>query len=145
MSALSVAFTVQSGQPRWLLMSLPFSVALLVMGRLAPTGYRLAGDGVHVERRAGSKIISYGAIRDADRLMRPVAGLSVMGSRGVFGRFGRFWNTRLGFYRLFLSNRDCVVWLATDDGWVGLSPERPDEFLARLQARLQSLTDRGQR
>ena len=62
--------------------------------------------------------------------------MSVFGSRGVFGRFGRFWNASLGFYRLNLSNRDAVVWLATEDGWVGLSPDRPHEFLERLQARI---------
>jgi hypothetical protein len=57
----------------------------------------------------------------------------------VFGRFGRFWSMRLGFFRLFLTNRDTVVWLLTEDGWVGLSPDRPDEFAAGLRARL-SLT-----
>jgi Bacterial PH domain len=136
MSVLSVVFTVRSGEPRWLFLSLPFSLVLLVIGRLAPTGYRLAGDGVHVERRAGPHVIPYRTIHDADQTARPIAGLSVMGSRGVFGRFGRFWNARVGFYRLFLSNGDRVVWLTTADGLVGLSPDRPDEFVARLRGRL---------
>jgi Bacterial PH domain len=136
MSVLSVVFTVRSGESRWLFLSLPFTLVLLVIGRFAPTGYRLAGDGIHVERRAKPYVIPYRAIRDADQMARPVAGLSVMGSRGIFGRFGRFWNARLGFYRLFLSNGHRVVWLTTDDGWVGLSPDRPDEFIARLRARL---------
>ena len=62
--------------------------------------------------------------------------VSVFGSQGVFGRFGRFWNMRLGVYRLFLTNRDTIVWLATDDGWLGLSPDRPDEFIERLRTHL---------
>jgi hypothetical protein len=49
---------------------------------------------------------------------------------------------RLGFYRLFLTNRDSVVWLATDDGWVGLSPARPAEFVERLRSRL-AILERG--
>jgi hypothetical protein len=59
----------------------------------------------------------------------------MFGSQGVFGRFGVFWNMRLGLYRLYLTNRDGVVWLATENGWVGLSPDRPDEFVQRLQSR----------
>jgi len=135
-SALGVILTVRTGDPRWLFLGLPFSLILFVLGRLAPTAYRLAPDGVHVERRAGDKVFPYGVIREADRQERPVGGLSVAASKGVFGRFGRFWNLRLGFYRLYLSNTRGVVWLHTDDGLVGLSPDRPDEFLARLRGRL---------
>jgi len=28
-----------------------------------------------------------------------------------------------------------VVWLKTTRGWIALSPERPDDFVARLRAR----------
>ena len=45
-------------------------------------------------------------------------------------------NPSLGFYRLELTNSDHVVWLTTDDGLLGLSPDRPDEFVARLAERL---------
>jgi hypothetical protein len=135
-SVLGLIFAVKTGDPRWLFLGLPSSLILFAVGRLAPTGYRLAADGVHVERRAGDKVFSYGAIRDADRQERSVRGLSVTASKGVFGRFGRFWNARLGFYWLYLSNTNTVVWLHTDGGLVGLSPDRPDEFLARLRGRL---------
>ncbi len=30
--------------------------------------------------------------------------------------------------------RDLIVRLATENGWIGLSPDRPDEFMARLEA-----------
>ena len=107
---------------------------VFVIGRYAPTGYRLAPDGLRVERRAGALVIPYRRIREVDRVWRPVVGMSMFGSQGVFGRFGTFWNMRLGFYRLYLTNREAVVWLATDQGWVGHSPDRPDEFVTRLQA-----------
>ena len=128
--------TARSGDLRWLFLGLPLAVVLLLVGRLAPIGYRLAGDGVHIERKAGAKVIAYRAIHGVDREARPVSGLTVTGSRGVFGRFGRFWNRHLGFYRLYVANGDDVVWLATDDGWIGLSPDRPAEFVERLQGRL---------
>jgi len=135
-SILGVFFAVKTGNPRWMFLSLPFAVILFVIGRYAPQGYRLATDGVHVERRAGPRVIPYRTIRSADRVARPLAGISVTASKGLFGRFGRFWNSTLGSYRLFLTNRDTVVWLQTTTGLIGLSPDRPDEFVALLRARI---------
>ena len=134
LSVAGIACAVKTGDPRWMFLSLPFMLMIYVMGRFAPTGYRLAPDGVRVERRARSTVIPYRHIRGVDRVPRSVAGLSMFGSQGVFGRFGTFWNMRLGFYRLYLTNRDAVVWLATENGWVGLSPDHPGEFMARLEA-----------
>jgi len=135
-SILGVAFAVKTGNPRWMFLSLPFAVILFVVGRYAPQGYRLAADGVHVERRAGPRVIPYRTIRSADRVARPLAGVSVTASKGLFGRFGRFWNSTLGSYRLFLTNRDTVVWLQTTTGLIGISPDRPDEFVALLRTRI---------
>lgn len=139
MTILGIVFAVQSGNPRWLFLSLPLTLVLFGAGRFAPTGYRLAGDGIRVERKAGAKVIPYRKIRGVDREERRVNGLTLLGSRGVFGRFGSFWNPSLGLYRLYLSNRENVVWLATDDGLVGLSPDRPEEFVEHLQSRLAIL------
>ena len=139
MTILGIVFMAQSGDPRWLFAGLPFTLMLFVAGRFAPTGYRLAGDGVQIERKAGAKVIPYRKIRGVDREERRVQGLTLLGSRGVFGRFGSFWNSQLGVYRLYLSNRENVVWLATDGGLVGLSPDRPEEFVERLRSRLAIL------
>lgn len=135
-----LAMMIRTHDFRWLLLSLPFSLMLLIAARLAPTGYRLAPDGLHVERKAGRKLIAYGDIRAVDRAPRSVTGLTFAGSNGLFGRFGAFWNPRLGFYRLFLSNTQTVVWLSTSKGWVAVSPDRPEEFCARLDARLPAGT-----
>ena len=136
LSIAGIGFAVRTGDLRWMFLSLPFMLMIYVMGRFAPIGYRLAPDGVRVERRARSTVIPYRRIRGVDREPRSVAGLSTFGSQGVFGRFGTFWNMRLGFYRLYVTNRDAVVWLATDNGWVGLSPDRPVEFVEKLRPRL---------
>ena len=136
LSAVGIGGVVKSGDVRWLFISLPFILLLFALSAFAPAGYRLAPDGVHVERRAWNVVIPYRRIRGVDQAPRSVAGISMFGSQRVFGRFGSFWNMRLGFYRLYLANRTGIVWLATDRGWVGLSPDRPDEFVTRLHTHL---------
>jgi len=90
-TVLGVVLTAHTGDLRWLFAGLPATLVLFLAARLGPTGYRLAGDGVCVERKAGPR-----------------------------------------------ANRESVVWLATDSGWIGLSPDRPDEFVDRLRRRLES-------
>ena len=136
MTIAGIIATVQTGQPPWLFLSLPFTLVTFVAARYAPLAYRLAGDGVHVERKAGDHIVPYRAILAVDSTPRPLRGASLVASKGLFGRFGRFWNTTLGTYRLFLTNTDAVVWLETSTGMVALSPDRPDEFVERLRAKL---------
>jgi hypothetical protein len=135
-SVVGLALAIKTGDPRWLFFSLPFTLLLFMTGRYAPTGFRLASDGIHVERRAGAKVIPYRIVRAADDAPRSSGGMSILGSRGVFGRFGRFWNGSLGHYRLFLTNGHGIVWLDTVNGWVGVSPDRPQQFLEQLRARL---------
>ena len=137
------AATVYTRDIQWLFPSLPFIFMLWIAYRFAPTGYHLAVDGIHVERRAGPKVIPYRDIRAVDRSERSVKGLTFGGSNGLFGRFGSFWSPRLGTYRLFLANTDDVVWLATTRGWVALSPERPDDFCARLASHIPSVPRSG--
>ncbi|MBI3637063.1 MAG: hypothetical protein HY216_12775 [Candidatus Rokubacteria bacterium] len=139
MTAFGVVWAMRTGAPAWLLVGLPFVGLFFWMYRVAPRGYRLAPDGVHVERRARPVIIPYRGIRAVDRTPRTVSGVTMFGCKGPFGRFGSFWNLRLGFYRLYLSNTLAVVWLTTDGGFVGLSPDRADEFVERLRARLALL------
>jgi hypothetical protein len=130
--------TARSGDPAWLLVSLPFTLGLWWFSRLAPTGYALGADGVQVHRRIGPLVIPYRTIRACDDAPRSLSGLTLFGSRGLFGHFGRFWSPRLGNFRLYLTNRRDVVWLSTDTGWVAVSPDRPQEFLERLRRRLPS-------
>jgi hypothetical protein len=131
-----VVLTATTGDPRWLLVSLPFTLILWIFGRFAPTAYALGDDGVQVHRRAGVLVIPYRTILAVDTEHRSLTALTTFGSRGIFGHFGRFWSPRLGNFRLYLANSRDVVWLATDDGWVGLSPDHPQEFVERLRHRL---------
>jgi hypothetical protein len=131
-----VILAIGSAKPLWLVLGAPLALGFLLMARFAPLGYRLAADGVHVERRAGPVVIAYRDIHSVDRAPRPLVGLSVLGSNGVFGRFGQFWNLKLGFYRLFVTDGGKVVWLQRARDWVALSPDRPDEFVARLSGKI---------
>jgi hypothetical protein len=139
MTIVGIVATVRTGEPLWLFISLPFSLVLWIVGRFAPSGYRLAGDGVHIERRAGDRVVPYGRIRTVDREERPLRGVSILGTKGAFGRVGKFWNGTLGVYELHVANGEAVVWLDTADGWIGVSPDRPDEFVDRLRARLSAV------
>ncbi|MGH7279444.1 MAG: PH domain-containing protein [Candidatus Rokuibacteriota bacterium] len=136
MSIVGIAFAVQSGSPYWLFVSLPFTLVLLVVGRFAPSAYRLGPQGVEVERRAGVRRIAYRDITAVDREPRAVNGMTMLGSKGVFGRFGRFWSPGHGAFTLYLANTRDIVWLHTAGGLVGLSPDRPDEFVERLRSRV---------
>jgi hypothetical protein len=131
-----IVMMIRTHDFRWLVLTLPFLIMLLVASRYAPSAYRLGAEGVYIERKVGAKVIRYRDIRSVDRERRSIKGLTFGGSNGLFGRFGRFWNPRLGMYRLFLSNTSSVVWLATSEGWVAVSPDRPDDFVAGVQARL---------
>ena len=135
LSGLGIVFAAKSGDLRWIFLGLPFTLALFVAGRYAPIAYRLGADGLSIERRAGPRVIPYRAILAVDRAPRRAGGLSVMAFKGVFGHFGRFWNSTVGFHQLWLTNTHSIVWLRTATGWVALSPDRPDEFVERLRAR----------
>lgn len=136
LSIAGIVATIVTGHPPWLFLSMPFTLMLFIAARYAPMGYRLAPDGLHVERKAGDRVFPYRTILAVDREPRPIRGTSLMAVKGIFGRFGRFWNGTLGVYRLFLTNTQTIVWLKTDTGLVALSPDRPDEFVERLTARL---------
>ncbi|HYE92064.1 MAG TPA: PH domain-containing protein, partial [Terriglobales bacterium] len=125
---VGVVMTARTADITWLFLTLPFLLVLLAARRFAPTAYWLARDGLHIERRGGPKVIPYAAIHTVDRAPRSIGGLTAVGSNGLFGRFGTFWSPRLGTYRLFITNTDRLVWLATDGGLVAVSPDRPDDF-----------------
>jgi len=117
--------------------AVPLALTFSLTARYAPRGYRLDSDGLHVERRASDLVVPYASIRSVDRTRRGLLGIGA-GSRGFLGYFtlGRAWRPGLGRYRLCLTNRRDVVWVQAADGWIALSPDRPDAFVERLRARL---------
>jgi hypothetical protein len=127
-----------TGNPLLLLLPIPFALMFLASARLAPKAYRLGADGLHVERRGATDVVvPYRDIRSVDRVRRRLIGLGA-GSNGFLGRFtfARAWRPGLGAYRVLVTNGSDVVWLETSRGWIAISPERPDEFVALLRAKI---------
>jgi hypothetical protein len=124
---------------RLLLLPVPLLLLFALTARYAPRAYRIATDGLHVERRAGDFVVPYRAIAAVDGERRSLLGFGA-GSRGFLGwfTFGRAFSPSLGLYRLFLTRRANIVWVQTDRGWLALSPDEPVAFVERLRARLAS-------
>jgi hypothetical protein len=133
---LSVAMVATSGDPSLLILPLPFLLGLWVVQGLAPAGFTLEADGVRIERRWLSRLVSYALIRRVDRTPRAVGGVGAVGLNVLFGSQGPRWNRRTGWHYLAITNTADLVYLHTAGGFVVLSPSRPDEFAARLRDRL---------
>lgn len=133
---LSVAMVATSGEMSLLILPLPFLGALWVIQGLAPGGYTLEDDGLRLDRRWAPRLILYDRIVRCDRQPRPIGGLLAAGVNGLFGSHGSRWNSRTGWHYLAITNTDDLVFLETRGGLVVISPDRPDEFVSALHARL---------
>ncbi len=140
---LSVAMVATSGDPSLLMLPLPFLGALWLMQGLAPQAYTLEADGIRLERRWRSRLLPYTAILGHDRAPRTLGGIGAIGLNGLFGSHGWRWNPRTGWHYLAIANTSELVWLRTTAGLVVISPSRPEEFIARLRARLSALSPRS--
>lgn len=101
----------------------------------APSGYRVDGGGVTVERPFGNVRVERGAItgvrmfEDADE-----EGLFQSGGVGnLFGYHGTYNNKRLGEHQWYVTNMSLRVVVETKTGAIVLSPDRPSEFIAALK------------
>ena len=99
---------------------------------------------MRLERRWLARLLPYAAILGCDREPRPIGGVLAVGLNGLFGSHGRRWNPWTGWHYLAISNTRDLVYLDTTAGLMVISPRPPDEFVARLGARLRSL-ERGRR
>jgi Bacterial PH domain len=133
---LSVALVASSGDPSLLMLPLPLLGGLWAIQGFAPSGYTLEERGVRLERRWVPRLLPYAAILSCDREARRVGGLLALGLNGLFGSHGWRWNPGTGWHYLAITNTHDLVYLHTKAGLVVVSPSRPDEFVARLEARL---------
>ena len=103
---------------------------------LAPRGFAVERGAVHVLRALRPVSIPIAAVRAVGALPpRPLRGmLRLGGSGGLFGFYGRFWNRRLGAFRLYATRLEGLVRLDTDAERFVLSPGDPERFLAELAA-----------
>jgi PH (Pleckstrin Homology) domain-containing protein len=133
---LSVVLVATSGDPSLLILPLPFLGGLWAIKGLSPSGFTLEKDGVRLERTWLPRLVPYASILDCDREPRPIGGLLALGLNGLFGSHGSRWNPRTGWHYLAITNTRDLVYLTTTTGLVVISPSEPDQFIARLRARL---------
>jgi hypothetical protein len=138
---LSVVLVASSGDPSLLILPLPFLGALWAIQGLSPSGFTLEERGVRLQRRWLSRLIPYASILDCDRRYRPIGGLLALGLNGLFGSHGWRFNPRTGWHYLAITNTSDLVYLTTTNGVVVVSPSEPDQFVARLRARLDRRGD----
>ena len=135
---LSVTLVATSGDPSLLMLPLPFLGALWLIQGLAPAGYTLEERGLSLDRRWLARLLPYAAIVRCDRSPRRIGGLFALGLNGLFGSHGWRWNPWTGWHYLAITNTRDLVYLDTVAGLIVLSPARPDEFVAHLEARLHA-------
>jgi hypothetical protein len=95
-------------------------------------GYLVTADEIIVLRPLGKKQIPIQNIRSAEPLVRRDLTWSIrtFGVGGLFGYYGKFYNSRLGSMTWYLTRRDATVLLRLDNGKkIVLSPDDPQEFI----------------
>lgn len=111
---------------------------IAVSALYAPRGYALDATALRVQRRAGEleiPLASITAVRRADR--EELRGsIRTFGVGGLFGYFGRFYNSRLGGYRMYATRSSDYVLVTTNKGPVLLTPAEPDRMVAAIEQRL---------
>lgn len=105
----------------------------LVTYLYSPTGFSVGPEGVRIHKPGGTVLLPLGSLRAARRAAPgELCGLRTFGSGGLFGYFGWFWTRSLGHYRAYITSRHHMVLVQAERAYL-LSPERPEDFLARLR------------
>ena len=123
---------------RTLLVALALIIPSILMASVlfAPLGFTVDQAGIVVNRMGPRICICYGEIVEIRRLTRTDIGFSVRvaGSGGFLGFFGRFWSTRLGSHRAYITNGKDLVLICRHDGVkFVLSPHPASVFIEALE------------
>lgn len=123
---------------------LPAILLLLIYGwvwtRFRPTRFLVRPESLEVIwplKRRGIPRSSIASLRLVDRQeLRRLIGWGVrVGAGGLWGGFGWLWTERRGIVQMYVSRLDGFVWIerGTERPWL-VTPDRPDEFVAQLDA-----------
>ena len=106
---------------------------------LAPKGFWLDDERVTVERPLFPIKIEFKKITGVRAIPKEALtrAARVMGNGGLFGFYGVFRNKELGSFRLYATDRSKGILIEADKKYI-LTPDRPEDFLALLEARLKS-------
>lgn len=109
---------------------------LMVCVAFAPLGYTVDDVGIVVNRLGPNVYILYRDIAEIRTLSRRDLGFCIRlcGSGGFFGSYGRCWSTRLGTFRVYVTDSNHLVLITRTDGTKALiSPLPADVFLAVVE------------
>jgi hypothetical protein len=101
----------------------------------APTGYRLSGVALVIDRPLGAIEVPLASIHTFTRAARVPHGLRIWGSGGLFGIYGRFSNRELGRFRVYGRHLGEAVVLSTSSGTLVLLPDDVQAFTRALLER----------
>lgn len=96
----------------------------------APRRYRVTPRAIVIQRWVGAVVIDRHTIRRVTALDAAdlKGSLRLWGSGGLFGYYGRYWNRRLGHFRLYATQRRELVVIEADRTYV-VSPHAADAFI----------------
>lgn len=108
-------------------------LAFILSALMGPRGYRVAAEGLVIERWVAPISIPHASIRSVERISgdRLSGSIRTLGSGGLFGYYGRFRNRALGSYRMYATRSDDLVLVLSDAPYV-LTPDSPERFIAAL-------------
>jgi hypothetical protein len=135
---VAIAFVPTNGQvASTLLVAMIAVIDLAVIataGLFLIRGYRLDGDGLHVERLLWADRIPLAALRRAWPDPKATSrSLRLFGNSGFFCIAGLFSNRTLGRYRAFATDPGRAVVLQIGARTVVVTPDEPQRFLSALQ------------
>lgn len=129
--------------PVWipaLIMGVIFLIIIGISALLAPVGYQVQQDGVHIRRRIGKIVIPFATISAVQFHAGNEALLhveKVMGNSGLCGYYGYFHSPSLRNFLAYATRReDVVVLKRTKEEPVVITPSEPERFTALVQQRL---------
>ena len=115
--------------------------ALILFGALGAgalftiRGYRLEGDVLLVRRLGWNSRIDLAGLQSAEADPAAMNGsIRTFGNGGFFCFAGAYWNRRLRSYRAFVTYPRRAVVLRFPRRTVVVTPEHPEEFVAKLKA-----------
>lgn len=134
---VAIAFVPANGGAPTLLVAMIAVVDLAVIATAALfliRGYRLDGDGLHVERLLWADRIPLTALRRAWPDPKATSrSLRLFGNSGFFCIAGLFSNRTLGRYRAFATDPRRAVVLQIGERTVVVTPDEPLRFLAAVE------------
>ena len=124
------------GEIPWFILMIMMPLTILLIGILFTIrGYIVTGDTLLVQRLFWNTRVSLANLRSVEADPKSMAKtIRTWGNGGMFCFSGMFRNKKLGSYRAFVTDPKRSVVLKFSDQTIVVTPDRPEEFVARIKA-----------